>query len=336
VDLVPSGEEAVEADLAKAQENPIPSSPEMLKRGKAVYLRACAVCHGEEGDGKGPLAAQLNPKPRDFTTGLFKFRTTPSSSLPTDFDIFRTITNGVLGTSMLAWSSLPYEDRWSLVHFIKTFSDEFTEEEPEEPIDISDPPARTPELVERGKKVYAEVECNSCHGDTGGGDGPSASDLKDEWGNPIRPFNFKSGLPPKGGSTPKDVYRALMTGLQGTPMPDFGEVFEEKEMAWAVVYYVLSLGEKKRGVGFGVKGDVRFHREPGGPGIPPATFPHWVHRIRFKCSACHPALFEMKAGANKVSMDAILKGKFCGACHNGKVAWISSFETCTRCHVAAQ
>ncbi|MFQ5916101.1 MAG: c-type cytochrome, partial [Nitrospinota bacterium] len=261
IEIVPSEEEAVEADLAKAKENPVPSSPEIVERGKAVYLRACAVCHGEEGDGRGPLADGLNPKPRDFTSGMFKFRSTPSSSLPTDFDIFRTITKGVLGTSMPAWSSLPYEDRWSLVHFIKTLSEDFEEEDPEEPIVIPDPPPPTAELVEQGRQIYMDVECNSCHGDEGGGDGPSASDLKDEWGDPIRPFNFMSGLSPKGGSAPRDVYRAVMTGLQGTPMPDFGEVFEDKKLAWAVVYHVLSLGEERRGIGFGVKGEVRFHRK---------------------------------------------------------------------------
>ncbi|MFQ5916100.1 MAG: c(7)-type cytochrome triheme domain-containing protein [Nitrospinota bacterium] len=68
--------------------------------------------------------------------------------------------------------------------------------------------------------------------------------------------------------------------------------------------------------------------------MPPARFPHWFHRIRFRCSACHSALFEMKAGANKVLMDSILEGKFCGACHNGKVAWLASFETCHLCHEA--
>lgn len=88
------------------------------------------------------------------------------------------------------------------------------------------------------------------------------------------------------------------------------------------------------GAALAVEGDVVLKREGGEGGIPLAVFPHWFHRIRYKCYACHPALFEMKAGANKVTMDAIGKGKFCGACHNGKIAWGVSFETCNRCHVA--
>lgn len=83
-----------------------------------------------------------------------------------------------------------------------------------------------------------------------------------------------------------------------------------------------------------VEGDVIFKRKDGEGGFPPAVFPHWIHRIRYKCYACHPALFEMQAGANAVSMEAIQAGKFCGACHNGAIAWPVTFETCNRCHVA--
>lgn len=86
------------------------------------------------------------------------------------------------------------------------------------------------------------------------------------------------------------------------------------------------------GVAFAVEGDIVFKREGGEGGIAAAIFPHWFHRIRFKCYACHPTPFEMKAGANKITMDALQEGKFCGVCHNGKVAWAASFETCNRCH----
>lgn len=82
-----------------------------------------------------------------------------------------------------------------------------------------------------------------------------------------------------------------------------------------------------------VEGDIVFNRKAGEGGTPPALFPHWFHRIRYKCYACHPEVFEMKAGANAITMDAIREGKFCGACHNGKVAWEVGFDTCNRCHV---
>jgi c(7)-type cytochrome triheme protein len=82
-----------------------------------------------------------------------------------------------------------------------------------------------------------------------------------------------------------------------------------------------------------VEGDIAFTRKGGGDGTPPAVFPHWFHRIRYKCYACHPSIFEMKAGANAITMDAIREGKFCGTCHNGKIAWEVGFDTCSRCHV---
>ena len=63
----------------------------------------------------------------------------------------------------------------------------------------------------------------------------------------------------------------------------------------------------------------------------PVIFPHWFHRIRYQCSACHVDLgFKMKAGGNGITMDRIIGGEFCGACHNGEIAW--STENCDLCH----
>ena len=87
------------------------------------------------------------------------------------------------------------------------------------------------------------------------------------------------------------------------------------------------------GTAHAVLGDIPFKRKgETEASVPVAVFPHWVHRIRYKCYACHPGLFEMKAGANKVTMEAIMAGKSCGTCHNGKIAWATSFDTCARCH----
>jgi len=81
------------------------------------------------------------------------------------------------------------------------------------------------------------------------------------------------------------------------------------------------------------QGDIVFTRSSKeGKEYPPATFPHYVHRMQFKCYVCHDAIFKMKAGADKVSMDAIDKGKFCGTCHNATTAFGPTFESCQRCH----
>ena len=80
-------------------------------------------------------------------------------------------------------------------------------------------------------------------------------------------------------------------------------------------------------------GDLTFTRKSQQmPEIPPAVFPHYVHRMQFRCYVCHESIFEMKAGANPITMDAIQSGKFCGTCHNGVKAFQATFDTCPRCH----
>ena len=80
-------------------------------------------------------------------------------------------------------------------------------------------------------------------------------------------------------------------------------------------------------------GDITFTRkEAGTEDIPPAIFPHWAHRLQFRCHVCHDAITVMKAGANPITMEAIQQGKYCGACHNGRTAFQATFETCPRCH----
>ncbi len=65
-------------------------------------------------------------------------------------------------------------------------------------------------------------------------------------------------------------------------------------------------------------------------GLAPVVFPHWTHRIQFKCKACHEGIFPMKKGASDITMSAIIDGEFCGNCHNGKIAWDPLY--CDRCH----
>ena len=78
-------------------------------------------------------------------------------------------------------------------------------------------------------------------------------------------------------------------------------------------------------------GDVILNRYAEQAGMRPVIFPHWFHRIRFRCKVCHQELgFEMRAGANDVTMDDIIAGRYCGMCHNGEVAW--SVENCDLCH----
>jgi c(7)-type cytochrome triheme protein len=86
--------------------------------------------------------------------------------------------------------------------------------------------------------------------------------------------------------------------------------------------------------GLAALGDMVFEREGVAEGdpFPPSVFPHWIHRVQYRCYVCHSALFEMKQGANEVTMDAIGEGQYCGACHNGRNAFDVEFKTCTWCH----
>ena len=80
-------------------------------------------------------------------------------------------------------------------------------------------------------------------------------------------------------------------------------------------------------------GDVVINNYSDEAGMRPVIFPHWFHRIRFRCKVCHADLgFEFKAGGNEINMLKIIDGEFCGACHNGEVAW--SVENCSLCHSA--
>ena len=72
-------------------------------------------------------------------------------------------------------------------------------------------------------------------------------------------------------------------------------------------------------------GDVVLNRYSEAAGVRPVIYPHWFHRIRFRCKVCHHELgFEMRAGANDVRMDDLSQGRFCGMCHNNEIAWVGS------------
>ena len=106
------------------------NAPEASEKGKAVYDNSCAHCHGIEGRGDGSAAENLLPKPRDFTRGLYKIRSTESGELPTDQDLFNIITEGMPGSSMPEWeTALSANERWEVVAYIKTFHDGFKENE---------------------------------------------------------------------------------------------------------------------------------------------------------------------------------------------------------------
>ena len=207
--------------------------------GAAWYAQSCTPCHGPLGDGNGPRANQLSPRPRDFTKGVYEFRSTPTGTLPTDDDLWKVVSQGLHGTAMVPWITFSDNDRWALVAYLESFSPRFAHDARPAAIDVAIPPTETPELVTQGQKLFTDAGCIECHGAKGLGDGPSASTLADASGRPIRPIDFPSGVFRRGASM-KDIFLTLRTGLDGTPMPSYAASLST-DQTWAVAAYVRSL-----------------------------------------------------------------------------------------------
>ena len=209
--------------------------------GKRLYLKYCSQCHGEKGDAEGYATPHLYPRPRNFTTGKFKVRTTPNGALPTHQDIVNIIRRGMPYTSMPAWPTLSDQEVSDIAHFITSFSADFSNKETvPQPLTLPSAPATTSESIELGKKLYAETGCLKCHGNLGRGDGPSAPTLTDELGQPIRAANLTQPWTFRGGPSREDIFRTMTTGLNGTPMPSFTDSLMP-EQRWAITDFIVSL-----------------------------------------------------------------------------------------------
>jgi len=211
--------------------------------GRRTYEKYCSQCHGVEGDGQGDAAVHLLPKPRDFTTGKYKLRTTPSGQLPTDSDLERVVRLGMPYTSMPPWPQLSDAEVKAVVQYIKTFSPDFAEPEyAPEPITLSASPAWSEESAAKGREVYDSLGCARCHGATGKGEGPSAPTLVDDAGRPLKAADLTQRWTFRGGPTREDIFRTFSTGLNGTPMPSYFDSVDEAGR-WALTDYVYSLGD---------------------------------------------------------------------------------------------
>lgn len=210
--------------------------------GKAVYDQHCAACHGAKGDGNGPATVWLFPKPRDFNSGLFKIQSTPAGNPPTDEDVFQTITRGMAGSSMPSFTYLSEQQRRDVVQYVKSLTPQ-SASEIKPSIQVPPEPGVTVDALVRGKEAYTRLQCFTCHGDNGQGDGPSAATLKDNWGFPLLPRDFTLGSF-RGGSEGRDLYLRIATGMAGTPMPPFGDDILKPDERWALLHYIQSLRRK--------------------------------------------------------------------------------------------
>lgn len=224
-----------------------------LALGREVYTKQCAGCHGTTGDGQGPAGAYLNPPPRDYRNGVFKFTSTPRGSKPRREDLRRILKYGAKGTSMPPFRFLPEEEIDAVLDYVQVLasrgeleiallreaeneldeSDDFdpevvaeyvtdiaeswenAENEIVRPITVN--PPRTPETVHAGAVAFADLYCVKCHGTNARGS-KSADVGQDIWGRTAYPADLTMGML-HGGRRPIDIYRRIYSGINGTPMP---------------------------------------------------------------------------------------------------------------------
>lgn len=217
-------------------------------QGRYLYQKHCTECHGETGRGNGPWAAELEIKPRNFRTGLFKLRTTPYGMLPMEEDLMRTIKGGISGTSMPVFGHLPDADIRMIIKYLQSLSRSWKDPSlTAAPLPIPEVPGwfsskeQSRQQVENGRARFAEL-CAACHGESGKGDGPAAGQLIDAWGNSAFPADL-SAAHHKSGDSPRDLYRSIATGLNGTPMVGFAGQLSETEI-WELISFIRQLGER--------------------------------------------------------------------------------------------
>ena len=249
--------------------------------GAGIYQHRCAVCHGEEGLGDGPAAEHLYPRPRDFSLGLFKYKTSPGTLPPRDEDLFNTIKHGLDATGMPGWSGILSDAQIrGLIPIIKGFDIALTwapEEAPDEAFDTEGRYTKTDfiktseveptegrvafsaDSIARGKERFLKA-CKECHGEAGRGNITSGKRLEDDWGFRIwprdltKPWTWRASNVAGDDDAARDatianIYTRLSIGIPGTPMPAHRAVEEGNEDPlsledrWHVSNFVYSLRE---------------------------------------------------------------------------------------------
>ena len=239
-----------------------PIKEDLLEKGKKVYFKRCVWCHGVEGVGDGPSHDRLFTKPRNFTQGTFKIRWTDSGELPRDQDLINTVTHGLPGSAMPSWAGILSKDEIeAVVQFVKSLVQdrEFSDED-ETMLDTVTELGPNPwgatgpyyqgipqEAIDEGKKIMVANKCFECHGGEGRGDGNPT--MEDDWGFPILAANWQHCWNFRGSRRnhydPFNVARAVSTGLNGTPMPNFKDKINIEDR-WKLAAFVNSLCPRKK------------------------------------------------------------------------------------------
>jgi mono/diheme cytochrome c family protein len=231
-----------QADLKELFEGYYPT----LRDSVELYRQQCLHCHGVEGGGDGPTSGPkdnpfLDPRPRDYRRGIFKFTAVKDKARPRREDLYRVIDQGVYGTAMPSFRRFSIAERWGLVDYVRMLAirgevehnlavvcqeDPLTAEAPLEEFQTvwdkwqeaktkvvafeGEIPAVTPEMLKRGDELYHDAKkgnCASCHGDKGLGDGPSAWKI-DDHGERVPAYADDWGIP----ILPRNLVQGLYRG----------------------------------------------------------------------------------------------------------------------------
>lgn len=226
------------------------ASPQLIDLGKRTYETQCAPCHGRAGDGQGEAAYLLYPKPRNFVAAKYRLVST-WDYVPTDEDLFRTISRGMPGSAMPPWAHLPERTRWGLAHYVKSFASQPLEiskdhqpesatDTPSGKVQVPPEPSYTPQAEARARQLFLTA-CAGCHGPQGKGDGQQKQE--DSEGFPTRPRDLTAGIY-KGSPEPEQVYSRIVAGLPGSPMPSHSYLYGND--AWHLVHYVRQLSSEEQ------------------------------------------------------------------------------------------
>ena len=232
-------------EKSEGAEKPAPIDPNAELTEEAVdeiYMKRCSQCHGEDGDGLGVAAEYMYPAPRDFTLGLFKYKTTDADSeFPTDDDLRATIRDGLIGTAMPGWKEILTDvEIDALIEKIKVMG-YWDDVEPDElaPIEMGAMPAATPEMLAVGQEQFEKI-CAECHGLEGRGNITSGKRLADDAGNRIWPRNLTHPESWRVTMDTQEVFQRLSVGIPSSPMPEHTTALDV-ETRWAIASYVMTL-----------------------------------------------------------------------------------------------
>ena len=220
--------------------------------GVRVFAQRCAVCHGPDGKGNGPAAPSMFPRPRDFSSGIFKYKSTAPGEPPTDEDLLRIVRDGLPASAMPYFAGLlSAEELAAVVQRVKSFSKVFSREG--KPIAIPPAVPRSPESVARGKALFAAQGCDRCHGE----DGSGGQAFDDGSGHQVFARDLTASWAFRGGARAEDIWLRLTTGVMPGPMPAYADVLST-DARWDLANFVVSLartppweeGGSFRGAGF--------------------------------------------------------------------------------------